>query len=91
VKESELKLDGNAIGGLLSQIFTVEMTTAQSTCGGCGQMRALGGVDVYANAPGVVARCPACSNVLMRIVRGGGRVWLDMTGTRSLQLADPDV
>jgi hypothetical protein len=90
VLESELKLDGNAIGGLLGEIFVVEMTSAQGTCAHCGAANPLGRVDVYANAPGVVARCPACSAVLMRIVRGGGRVWLDLTGTRCLQLASPD-
>jgi hypothetical protein len=31
MKQSELKLDGNAIAGLLREIFTTEMTTAHST------------------------------------------------------------
>jgi len=90
VPPSELLLDGNAIGGLLREIFAVEMTSASSTCGGCGAVHAIGRLDVYANAPGVVARCPACGQVLMRIVRGRGRVWLDLAGMRCLQIADPD-
>jgi Zn finger protein HypA/HybF involved in hydrogenase expression len=89
VRESELKLDGNAIAGLLREIFTVEMTSAETTCGGCGKVYAVGRIDVYMNAPGVVARCPACDQVLLRIVRGRGRVWLDLKGTGCLAFADP--
>jgi len=88
--QSDLKLDGNAIGGLLREIFTVEMTGADSTCAGCGKVHAVGRVDVYMNAPGVVVRCPSCTNVLMRVVRGGGRVWLDLSGTRCIEFADPE-
>ena len=29
-------LDGNAIGGLLQEIFGTEMTSAASVCGNCG-------------------------------------------------------
>jgi hypothetical protein len=30
------RLDGNALGGRLSEVFMEEMTTARVTCGGCG-------------------------------------------------------
>ena len=86
MRQSDLKLDGNAIAGLLREIFTMEMTTAQSTCGGCGKVHEVGRVDVYLNAPGAVVRCPACEQVLMRIVNGGGRYWIDLSGTRCLEL-----
>jgi hypothetical protein len=88
VSQSELKVDGNAIGGLLAEIFTMEMTSAQSTCAGCGKVHAVGRVDVYLNAPGAVVRCPSCTNVLMRIVHGRGRYWIDMSGIRVLELAE---
>ncbi|HEY3195963.1 MAG TPA: DUF6510 family protein [Candidatus Dormibacteraeota bacterium] len=85
MQQADLKLDGNAIGGLLREIFTMEMTNAQSTCAGCATVNAVGRVDVYMNAPGAVVRCPACGQVLMRIVQGRGRYWLDLTGTRCLE------
>jgi Family of unknown function (DUF6510) len=85
---SETKLDGNAIGGLLREIFTREMTTAQTTCAGCGTVNAVGRVDVYLQAPGVVVRCPACEQVLMRIVHGRGRYWVDLRGTRCPEFVD---
>jgi Zn finger protein HypA/HybF involved in hydrogenase expression len=87
---SEAKLDGNAIAGLLREIFTVEMTTSEATCAGCGSVSAVGRVDVYLNAPGVVVRCPSCEQILMRIVHGRGRYWLDMRGTRCLEFVAPD-
>lgn len=81
-----MKLDGNAIGGLLREIFTMEVTGAETTCNNCGAVNAIGRVDVYVHAPGTVVRCPACEAVLMRIVRGRGRYWLDMSGTRTIEL-----
>jgi len=84
-----MKLDGNAIGGLLREIFTMEMTTAQSTCASCGAVNAVGRVEVYVHAPGTVMRCPDCGAVLMRIVHGKGRYWVDMSGTRALELLEP--
>ena len=85
MEQADLKVDGNAIGGLLREIFTMEMTAAETTCAGCGKVHAVGRVDVYMNAPGAVMRCPACGQVLMRIVQGRGRYWLDLTGIRSLE------
>ena len=87
MSERDDRLDGNAIGGLLGEIFAVEMTSARQTCAGCGTVHAVGKVDVYVNAPGVVVRCPSCTQVLMRIVRGRGKAWLDLSGTRSLEFA----
>jgi Zn finger protein HypA/HybF involved in hydrogenase expression len=81
-----MKLDGNAIGGLLREIFTMEVTGAETTCNSCGAVNAIGRVDVYMHAPGTVVRCPACEAVLMRIVRGRGRYWLDMSGMRTIEL-----
>jgi hypothetical protein len=86
MQQSDLKLDGNAIGGLLREIFTMEMTSASTTCAGCGKVHEVGRVDVCLNAPGAVVRCPACEQVLMRIVHNRGRYWLDLTGIRCLEL-----
>ena len=82
------RLDGNAIGGLLQEIFTLEMTTAESTCAGCGAVHLVGRVHVYLDAPGAVVRCPSCEQVLMKIVHGRGRYWIDLSGTRCLELAE---
>jgi Zn finger protein HypA/HybF involved in hydrogenase expression len=80
-----LRLDGNAAGGILREVFAFEVTTAIGTCDGCGAADAVGAVHVYESA-GTVLRCPHCDAVLMRIVDGGRRVWIDLRGLRSLEV-----
>jgi Family of unknown function (DUF6510) len=80
-----LRLDGNAAAGVLREVFASEMTTAMGTCGGCGAVDAVGAVHVYVSA-GIVLRCPSCESVLMRIVETETRLWVDLTGLRSLEL-----
>jgi hypothetical protein len=82
----ELMLDGNAIAGLLQEVFAVEMTTSIGTCGGCGTAGPVGAVHVYRGA-GTVLRCPHCGNVLAKIVKGDSRVWIDLRGIRTLEVA----
>jgi Family of unknown function (DUF6510) len=45
---------------------------------------------VFDHAPGVVIRCPTCDQVLLRLVRGPGRAWLDLRGLSYLQLPVPE-
>jgi hypothetical protein len=80
------RLDGNAIGGVLLEIFGSEMTTATSVCGSCGATAEVAELHVYLRAPGIVVRCPRCESVLMRIVRSPRRTWLDLQGLSTLQL-----
>jgi hypothetical protein len=45
---------------------------------------------VFDHAPGVIARCPTCDQILLRLVRGPGRAWLDLRGLTYLQLPVPE-
>jgi uncharacterized Zn finger protein len=76
----ELRLDGNAAAGLLSEVFTPEATTAVVRCASCGAEGAVGGAMVYANAPGLVIRCTQCSEVVMRFARIRDRLVADLHG-----------
>jgi hypothetical protein len=80
-----LMLDGNAVAGLLQEVFAVEMTTAIGTCNGCGATDAVGALHVYRGA-GVVMRCPHCGNALVTIVEDGTHMWIGFAGVRTLQL-----
>ena len=84
----ERTLDGNAAGGLLSEIFPFEMTVVQTLCGACGAMDHVGQLTLYTDAPGTVICCVRCGAVLIRVVRGGDRYWLDMSGVRCLQVGE---
>jgi len=44
---------------------------------------------IFDHAPGVVARCPACDQVLLRLVQGPAHTWLDLRGLTWLQLPVP--
>lgn len=83
---NERTLDGNAAGGLLAEIFPFEMTMVQAWCAGCGSMDAVGAQTAYMDAPGLVIRCANCESVLIRVVHGGGRYWLDLRGVNCLQI-----
>ncbi|WNO71717.1 DUF6510 family protein [Streptomyces sp. AM8-1-1] len=82
--------DGNALAGPLSEIFAVDVTAAVSRCAHCTRTGPLGGLHVYDRGPGRVARCPGCGEVMMRMVRGRGEVWLDMSGTAALAIPMDD-
>jgi hypothetical protein len=84
-----LMLDGNAIGGLLQEVFALEMTTAIGTCDACGVAEPIGAMHVYRGA-GVVLRCPHCDAVLATIVGERSRMWIDMRGVRVLELRMDD-
>jgi hypothetical protein len=84
----EHRLDGNAAGGLLGEIFAFEMTTSQVTCASCGTLARVGQAMVYVHDMGTIVRCATCDNPLIRVGRGPGRYVLDMRGVRYLQLED---
>jgi len=77
-------LDGNAVAGLLQEVFAVEMTTAIGICGGCGTAGPVGAAHLYRGA-GIVLRCPNCDNVLAKTVKSDSRVWIDFRGMRTLE------
>ena len=87
----ENKLDGNAAGGILREIFLFEMTVARITCVGCGATNAIGAVAAYMPGMGTVLRCPSCDHVLMRVAHANGRYVLDMRGVRALQISEETV
>jgi hypothetical protein len=77
-------LDGNAIGGLLIEVFGTEMTTATGTCGTCGTISQVAELAVYPRGPGTVVRCRVCDNVLMVFIQMRGFTCVDLQGLASL-------
>jgi len=80
-------LDGNAIGGILLEVFGAELTTATGTCAGCGATAQVAELVVYVQAPGTVVRCRSCDNALMVIVDVRGRRCVDLRGLSALESA----
>jgi Family of unknown function (DUF6510) len=82
----ENKLDGNAAGGILQEIFPFEMTLVHVTCTGCSATNVIGALAAYMHGMGTVLRCPSCENVLIRVAHAKGQYWLDMRGVQVLQI-----
>jgi len=86
MKDNNLRLDGNAAGGLLNEIFPFEMTAAEATCGACGTMRPIGELIFY-HGMGAILRCAGCDTALIRITHISGCYWLDLSGMSCLRIA----
>jgi hypothetical protein len=84
----EMRLDGNAAGGMLREVYARDVTGALATCAGCGAGGAVGTLLAYGHAMGVVLRCPGCDAVMLRVVRTPGRVSVSASGTALLAIPD---
>ena len=81
--------DGNALAGPLREVFATDITTADGRCANCGRVTPVAALRVYDPAIGMVARCPGCGEVMMRLVRTPTAAWLDLHGTAALTIPLP--
>ncbi len=81
-----LMCDGNAVAGLLTEIFSLEMTTSPTQCAHCGNTGELGALLAFLQGPGIVVRCPVCENIVMRIMKAPDSFMLDMRGAVYLRI-----
>jgi hypothetical protein len=79
-------LDGNVAAGELSKIFATDVTAAEGQCANCGATRRFAEVHVYVQCPGIVARCPVCQHVLLRLTNIRERMFLDLRGMAFLKI-----
>jgi hypothetical protein len=77
-------VDGNAIGGMLIEVFGTEMTTAVGTCARCGTAGQVAELAVYRPGLGTVVRCRSCDNVLMVFVQIHELTCVDLMGLAQL-------
>ena len=85
----ELMLDANATAGLLQEIFGLEMTASPTECANCGNEGEIGTLLAFTHGPGIVLRCSACEQVIIRIVQTPEAIYLDARGAVYLRLALP--
>jgi hypothetical protein len=62
MEAGELHLDGNGVAGVLGEIFTMEITSAERICQSCGTRAAIGAHRAYQGA-GIALRCPHCGDI----------------------------
>lgn len=87
MQTEEMRLDGNAAGGALREVYAQDVTAALATCAACGSERPVGTLLEYGHAMGVVLRCPGCDAAMLRLVRTAGQVRVDATGIAVLVVA----
>ena len=76
-----MRLDGNAAGGMMREVFAHEMTAALAICVGCRRPSPVGTLLDYGGEMGVILRCPSCDTVMLRIVRTPFGLYVDASGT----------
>jgi hypothetical protein len=82
----ELTVDANGIGGMLAGVFGVDVTASPGQCATCHTVSMVGAMRVYMRGPGVVVRCPACAEVILRIVRTPTATLLDVSGASWIRI-----
>jgi uncharacterized Zn finger protein len=80
-------LDGNALAGLLHELFGTELTGLPRGCQSCGQVHPIGAHRLYHGA-GTVLRCPACGDVALRVVKLRDRHILHLDGAWRIDLLE---
>src|ERR1700675_2990978 len=81
------RVDGNAAGGMFSELFVPDLTTARAKCAGCGAVGMIGALPVYTHGMGTVVRCPNCDRVVRRVALTPRLFWLDATGATSIVIS----
>jgi hypothetical protein len=84
--DADLRVDGNALAGVLGEVFVHEMTSARIACDGCGEVEPIGAEHAYMQAPGIVLRCRHCEDVLLVLTQRGTRYLLGFKESRWLQI-----
>ena len=88
MQTEDMRLDGNAAGGALREVFAWEMTAALATCTGCGTAGPVGALLQYSHPMGVILRCPTCDTAMLRLVRAPGWLRLDASGISLLMIPE---
>ncbi len=83
-EDYSLMLDGNAMAGLLHELFDVEMTVADLECANCGRHGEMGSLLAFVETPGYILRCPSCQSIVLRLAVTPREVYLDARGAAYL-------
>jgi hypothetical protein len=89
-RHDEYHLDGNALGGVLADVFGRDVTGGEAGCRACGAHNPVGALMAYNRAPGSVLSCPGCGAVLLVVVQRPGGFRMTFDGLRSLEIRDQE-
>jgi hypothetical protein len=78
--------DGNVLGGVLGEVFGVDLTASSMTCASCARVAVVADLVVYDVGPGITARCRGCGQVVLRAAHIREEVVLDLRGVGLLRV-----
>jgi hypothetical protein len=81
-----LMLDGNALAGVLYELFDTEMTSTPVECASCGRVGELGSLWAFTESPGYVLGCPDCQKIVIRMTVTPEQFYLDARGAAYLRI-----
>lgn len=61
-------VDGNAIAGMLMDLFGADVTALVGTCGACGSLAALAEAVVELDRYAAIVRCRSCTHTLFTVL-----------------------
>jgi hypothetical protein len=77
-------VDGNAVIGALSLALGADTANAAVVCAACGHDHPVAVAHVYLRCPGIVIRCPNCTNAEIVLVEIEHRFQLTVNGISRL-------
>ena len=83
----DLVLDANALGGMLAGVFGEDVTGSPGQCAHCHTVSMVGTMRAYTRGPGMVLRCPACAQVVLRVVQTPTATYVDASGVGWIRIA----
>ena len=84
-----LTVDGSGVGGLLAAAFGADVTAMPEQCAHCGTVSVIATMRAYVRGPGIVIRCPACTDIVIRIVDTPTGTRIDVGGATRLRGPGP--
>jgi len=83
----DLVLDGSSVGGVLAALLGADVTGMPGQCASCHMVHIVGTMRVYMRGPGIVVRCPSCTEVVLRVAETPSGTMLDLRGIAALRIA----
>ncbi len=85
------RVDGNAAGGYLLEIFGRDMTGARATCGHCARAAVIADAVAEIDGACVILLCRGCRRTLLTYLCSEGRRTLRIDGPTTIEWVDGEV
>jgi len=78
-------VDGNAVAGLLAEVFEADVTSLVGVCAGCEAAAPLAETVVELDEVAAIVRCRSCTHTLLTVLRAGNGTRVVLGALRELR------